>query len=99
MKGDLRARAGRQKPARQRKLPSGERAHGPQHQVKPAASTLSQSGGRAAHITAKATSSTGVPKPAIDSGGVWGAARVSGEVRRSEEHTSELQSQSNLVCR
>src|SRR5256886_16388976 len=28
-----------------------------------------------------------------------GALRVEPEIRRSEEHTSELQSQSNLVCR
>src|SRR2546430_6456870 len=30
-------------------------------------------------------------------GGDWGAKK--GELVRSEEHTSELQSQSNLVCR
>src|SRR2546427_5689486 len=29
----------------------------------------------------------------------WNAAGFAGEERRSEEHTSELQSQSNLVCR
>ena len=85
MNGDVRVRAGRQKPARQRKLCSGEQAHGPQHQVKPAASTDSQSGGRAAHVTAKATSSTGVPKPVSDSGGVWGAAREQGEGRNTRD--------------
>src|SRR2546430_6319473 len=29
----------------------------------------------------------------------WGARSISAAVSRSEEHTSELQSQSNLVCR
>src|SRR2546430_9093145 len=29
----------------------------------------------------------------------WQAARTLSELHRSEEHTSELQSQSNLVCR
>src|SRR3979411_1595000 len=66
-KGDLGARAGRQKPARRAESRSGERAHGPQHQVKPAASTDLQPGGRADHVTAKATLIAGVPKPAIGS--------------------------------
>jgi RNA-directed DNA polymerase len=85
MKGDFHARAGRQKSVRQRKLRSGEQAHGPQLKVKPAASTEEQSGGRAAHVTAKATSSTGVPKPVSDSGGVWGAARVQGGARNTRD--------------
>src|SRR2546427_6476348 len=38
----------------------------------------------------------GVRRPAADRGA---AARAARGVRRSEEHTSELQSQSNLVCR
>jgi hypothetical protein len=50
------AQAGRQEPARRREPCSGERAHGPQHEVKPAASTEKQSESRAAHVTAKATS-------------------------------------------
>src|SRR5688572_32290070 len=29
----------------------------------------------------------------------WGTATTTGDFSRSEEHTSELQSQSNLVCR
>ena len=37
--------------------------------------------GRAAHFTAKATSSARVPKRADDCGGVWGAARVQGHER------------------
>src|SRR6185312_6526036 len=89
MKGDLHARAGRQKPVRRRKSLSGERAHGPQHQVKPAASTKSQSGGRAAHVTAKATSSWGAPKLQVDSGGVEGAARVSGEARNTRDPSAQ----------
>src|SRR5438270_9187433 len=90
MKGDLQARAGHQKPAKQRELLSGERTRGPQHQVKPAASTHEQSGGRAAHVTAKATSSVGEPKPIVDSGGVGGAARVSGEARNTRDPSAQL---------
>ena len=85
MKGDLHGRAGRQEPVRQRELRSGEPARGPQHQVKPAASTHLQPAGRAAHFTAKATSIVGAPKPAMDCGGVWGAARVQGEVRNTRD--------------
>jgi hypothetical protein len=81
--GELRARAGRRKPVRRREPCSGEQAHGPQHQVKPAASTEEQSGGRAAHFTAKATSATRVPKRVAGSGGVEGAARVQGEARNT----------------
>ena len=85
MKGDLHGRAGRQEPARQRELRSREPARGPQHQVKPAASTHLQPAGRADHFTAKATSIVGAPKPAMDCGGVWGAARVQGEVRNTRD--------------
>jgi hypothetical protein len=85
LEGDLHARAGCQKSVKQRKLRSGEQVHGPQLEVKPAASTELQPGGRAAHVTAKATSSTGIPKPVIDSGGVWGAARVPGEARNTRD--------------
>jgi RNA-directed DNA polymerase len=81
--GDFRARAGCRKPGKQQRLLTGEQAHRPQHQVKPAASTEKQSGGRAAHFTAKATSVAGVPKLAVDSGGVEGAACVQGEVRNT----------------
>ena len=72
------SRAGRQKPVRQRELRSGEQARGPQHEVKPAASTEEQSGSRAAHVTAKATAEAHPPKHASASGGVGGAARVQG---------------------
>ena len=75
-------RAGRQKPARRRKPRSGEQARGPQHEVKPAGSTdLQPSAGRAAHVTAKATSPGRDLKREGDCGGVWGAARVQGQVR------------------
>ncbi len=80
---DLRARAGRQEPVRWRKPRSGEQALGPQHKVKSAASTEKQFGGRAAHVTAKATSVSRVPKRDAGSGGVGEAARVHGEVRNS----------------
>ena len=69
------ARAGCRKPLRR------EQPRGPQHQVKPAASKDSQPGGRAAHVTAKATSSVLVPKRAAGPGGVGGVARVEGCVR------------------
>jgi RNA-directed DNA polymerase len=92
MRGDPRARAGRQKPVRRREPLSGGRARGPQHQVKPAASTYLQPGGRAAHFTAKATLDTAVPKPVDSSGGVWGAARVQGEKRNTGEPSAQPES-------
>jgi hypothetical protein len=73
------ARAGRRKPLRR------EQERGPQHEVKPAASSDSQWGSRAAHVTAKATSDalrTGAQRASGPSG-VWGAARVQGEVRNT----------------
>jgi hypothetical protein len=81
VEGDLGARAGCQKPVRRRESRSGEQARGPQHEVKPAASTDLQPAGRAAHVTAKATSPERDPKREGDCGGVWGAARVQGQVR------------------
>jgi hypothetical protein len=81
--GDPVARAGRQKPASRHQPSRGERAHGPQHEVKPAASTDSQSGSRAAHFTAKAKSSAGEPEPVGGPGGVRGAARVQGSARNT----------------
>ncbi len=71
------SRAGRQEPSRR------ERVRGPQHEVKPAASSDSQSGSRAAHVTAKATltaqrsggesagSPTGVGGAAREQGSMW----------------------------
>jgi hypothetical protein len=77
---DLCARAGCQEPARRRESRNGEQARGPQHEVKPAASTDLQPAGRAAHVTAKATLLAREPKRAGGCGGVWGAARVQGLV-------------------
>ncbi len=73
-----RPRAGCRKPTS-----SGKQARGPQHEVKPAASTDEQFGGRAAHVTAKAIRSALVPERALRSGGVRGAARVQGDVRNT----------------
>ena len=62
-----------------------EPVRGPQHHVKPAASTQLQPESRAAHVTAKATS----PAPqsggarAGGLGGVWGAARGHGAERNT----------------
>jgi len=81
--GDPVVRAGRQKPARRRESRSGEQAYGPQHEVKPAASTDKQSGSRAAHFTAKATSATVDPEPVAGPGGVLGAARMQGDARNT----------------
>ena len=78
VEGDLLARAGCRKSVRRRKPRSGEQARGPQHEVKPAASTDLQAAGRAAHVTAKATSLQRDPKRCGDCGGVGGAARVQG---------------------
>jgi hypothetical protein len=61
----------------------GKQAHGPQHEVKPAASTHLQSWSRAAHVTAKATSDAIVLECVFDLGGVWGAARVHGWMRNT----------------
>jgi hypothetical protein len=81
--GDLDGRAGCRKPVKRREPCSGEQARGPQHEVKPAASTDKQSGSRAAHVTAKATPAAQRPEGAAGPGGVWGAARVQGGVRNT----------------
>ncbi len=62
-------------------LRAGEQVRGPQHEVKPAASSHPQSEGRAAHVTAKAT-----PKGL---GGVEGAARVQGSTRNAREPSAQ----------
>ena len=79
VEGDLQTRAGYQKPVKWREPFSGERTRGPQLKVKPAASTDLQPVGRADHVTAKATLGARAPRLASSCGGVWGAARVSGE--------------------
>src|SRR5436309_6932236 len=70
------AEAGRRKPLRR------EQERGPQHQVKPAASTDKQCRSRAAHDTAKATFAVRESEatPAASPAGVWGAARAQGSV-------------------
>jgi hypothetical protein len=72
-------RAGRRKPLRR------EQQRGPQHEVKLAASKEKQSGSRAAHVTAKATSSALVSERADGPGGAGSAARVDGEVRNTRD--------------
>jgi len=69
------SQAGRQEPLRR------EQQRGPQHEVKLAASKEKQSGSRAAHVTAKATSLALDSERADDPGGVRRAARVEGIVR------------------
>jgi hypothetical protein len=65
-------------------LKKGEQVRGPQHEVKPAASTESQSESRAEHVTAKATSAAdGSEREAAGLGGVWGAAREQGTLRNT----------------
>ena len=92
VEGDLCARAGCQKPVRRHKPRSGEQARGPQHEVKPAASTQLQPAGRAAHVTAKATSPERDPKRAGGCGGVWGAARVQGVERNTRDPSARPES-------
>ena len=82
------ARAGCQEPLRR------EQVRGPQHEVKPAASTHSQPESRAAHFTAKATSSA--PRSggarAGGLGGVGGAARGHGVGRNTRGPSAQPES-------
>ena len=73
------AEAGRRKPLRR------EQQRGPQHEVKPAASTNLQRESRAAHVTAKAMldAQQSGRESASSLSGVGGAARVEGEVRNT----------------
>jgi hypothetical protein len=82
---DSSAEAGCRKPGKQRKLFTGEQECGPQHEVKPGASTKLQSESRSAHITGKATVCAQVPKRACTFGGVGGAARNQGHVRNTRD--------------
>ena len=63
----------------------GKQQRGPQHEVKPAASSELQSESRAAHVTVKATSSARESGWAGGLGGVGGAARAEGEVRNTRD--------------
>ena len=65
------------------KADSGKQARGPQHQVKPAASTHSQSESRAEHVAAKAMFPARESGWAGSLGGVWGAAREQGTERNT----------------
>ncbi len=61
----------------------GKQQRGPQHEVKPAASTELQSGSRAEHVAAKAKFVMGTSDGVASSGGVEGAARAEGAVRNT----------------
>ena len=72
-------RAGRQEPLWR------EQARGPQHQVKPAASTNEQGESRAAHFTAKATLGAMTTDSASSLTGVGGAARGHSSLRNRRD--------------
>jgi hypothetical protein len=83
----LEAEARRQEPVN-----NGRQGRGPQHEVKLAASTDTQSGSRAAHVTAKATSTTKRSEAVVeDSRGVESAARVQGEARNTGDPSAQPQ--------
>lgn len=83
------AEAGRRKRGTQQTLYTMKRARGPQHQVKPEASTDEQSERRAGHFAAKATSSKRAPERDEDLGGVRGAARVQGSSRNTRDPSAK----------
>jgi RNA-directed DNA polymerase len=85
----LTVEAGCQKRASQGDLISEKRAREPQHEVKPAASKEKQSGGRASHVMGKATSTTRDLEHVVDSGGVWGAARVQRSPRNTRDPSAQ----------
>ena len=68
--------------------------HGPQHQVKPAASSYVKCGSRAAEFTAKATSAVRNSDAAGTAGpaGVWGAARAQGSRRNVRDPSAQPKS-------
>ncbi len=82
------AEADRRKPLRRKQ------SRGPQHQVKPAASTHLQRESRATHVRAKATLDTQQSRGESVSSlsGVGGAARVEGEVRNVGGPSAQPQS-------
>jgi len=86
---NLVTQAGYRKLASRRESVSGERAHGPQLDVKSAASTEKQSESRAAHFTAKATSNALASERVFDLGGVGEAARVQGETRNTRDPSAQ----------
>ena len=78
--------------ARRQEPSNGRQGRGPQHEVKLAASTDTQSGSRAANVTAKATTASGRSET-IDAGsrGVRSAARVQGEARNTGDPSARFQ--------
>ena len=81
------AQAGCHKPLRRKP------ARGPQHQVKPAASSDLQPESRADHVAAKATSAVSQSGDhAADLSGVWGAARVQGDKRNTRDPSARPES-------
>jgi RNA-directed DNA polymerase len=77
-----------QKPS-ETQVSGGKQQRGPQHQVKPAASSESQSESRAQHFGAKATPSVRESGWTEGLGGVWGAARAEGEVRNTRDPSAQ----------
>jgi RNA-directed DNA polymerase len=76
--------------ARRQEPSDGRQGRGPQHEVKLAASTDTQSGSRAAHVTAKAISSASSSEANDDdSRGVWSAARVQGGARNTGDPSAQ----------
>lgn len=71
-----------------------EQERGPQHKVKPTASSQLKWGSRAAHTTAKAKSDAHKTETAsaMGSSGVWGAARVQGHARDAGDPTGQPES-------
>lgn len=76
--------AWRRKPSSARAV-GGEQQRGPQHEVKPAASSDSQTESRAEHVAAKAMQTVRDSGRAGSLGGVWGAARAEGTVRNARD--------------
>ena len=78
-----------------RRKPLGrKRSRGPQHQVKPAASTDLQRESRATHVIVKAMSATHESRveSVAQLSGVWGAARVKGQARNVRGPSASPQS-------
>jgi retron-type reverse transcriptase len=71
------------------KAARGRQQRGPQHQVKPAASSQKQSESRAEHVAAKATPRAGESGYARSLGGVEGAARAEGAVRNTRDPSAQ----------
>ena len=86
------AEADRRKPSAEQSV-GGKQACGPQHEVKPGASTEKQSESRAGHVAAKAMSPTPATERVEGLGGVRGAARMQGGMLNSGDPSARLLSQ------